>query len=84
MYLYFERYAIVHFHGIHTSGVIPVDSVTLTSKLGSFRNMAASLVRLLILQARQLCGILKLNAGIHFLTGVPKCTPLFFAFVEYR
>ncbi len=28
--------------------------------------------------------ILKLNAGIHFLTGVPKCTPLFFAFVEYR
>ena len=50
MYLYFERYAIVHFHGIHTSGVIPVDSVTLTSKTGSFRNMAASLVRLLILQ----------------------------------
>ena len=76
MYLYFERYAIVHFHGIHTSGVIPVDSVTLTSKLGYFRNMAASLVRLIILQARQLC--------IHFLTGVPKCTPLFFAFVEYR
>ena len=50
MYLYFERYAIVHFHGIHTSGVIPVDSVTLISKTGSFRNMAASLVRLLILQ----------------------------------
>lgn len=33
--------------------------------------------KLIILQARQLCGILKLNAGIHFLTGVPKCTPLF-------
>ena len=31
-----------------------------------------------------MAGILKLNAGIHFLTGVPKCTPLFFAFVEYR
>ena len=24
-----------------------------------------------------MAGILKLNAGIHFLTGVPKCTPLF-------
>ena len=45
MYLYFERYAIVHFHGIHTSGVILVDSVTLTSKTGSFRNMAASINR---------------------------------------
>mgnify|MGYP006993836019 CR=1 FL=1 len=31
-----------------------------------------------------MAGILKLNAGIHFLTGVPKCTPLFFTFVEYR
>ena len=75
------------FNGIHTAGVTPVASVTLdrqsassitpgytsgmTSRLWSFRNIAASFVRLLILQARQLCG-LDFQTKLMFWFGLEK------------
>ena len=65
-YLYVERCAIVHFNGIHTVGITLVANIMLdcksassimpdytsgmTSKLWSLRNIAASFVRLIILQ----------------------------------
>ena len=64
--LYFEQCGIVHFNGIHTVGITSVACVTpdcqsassitpaytsgMTIKLCSLRNIAALLVRLLILQ----------------------------------